>query len=65
MADVLCKPLEFHSMLVATKVMNEVDARELRPAVIDRRAHSIRLSVPDADEGDAHRIAAGQIQIPH
>ena len=32
------------------------------PAVIDRRAKSIRLSVPDADEGDTHRISAEQIR---
>lgn len=62
LADVLCQSLEFHSMLVASKVMIEVDARNLWPAVIDRRGHSIRLSAPDTSEGDTGRIAAEQIQ---
>ena len=62
LADVLCRSLEFHSMLVASKVMREVDARNLWPAVIDRRGRSIRLSAPDASESDARRIAAEQIQ---
>lgn len=62
LADVLCRSLEFHSMLVAAKVMGEIGARELWPAVIDRRAHSIRLSAPDTSEGDAGRVAAEQIQ---
>jgi hypothetical protein len=49
-------------MLVASKVMSEVDSRNLWLAVIDRRAHSIRLSTPDVSEGDARRVAAEQIQ---
>lgn len=61
-ADVLCRSLEFHSMLVASKVMSEVAARNLWPAVIDRRAPSVRLSTPDASEDDARRVAAEQIQ---
>ncbi|WP_158252082.1 hypothetical protein [Cryobacterium sp. M25] len=62
LADVLCRSLEFHSMLVASKVMGEVGARDLWPAVIERRAHSLRLSAPGADEDDMYRIAAEQIQ---
>ncbi len=62
LADALCRSLEFHSMLVASKVMSEVDSRDLWPAVIDRRGHSIRQSAPDSSEGDARRVAAGQIQ---
>jgi len=62
LADVLCRSLEFHSMLVASRVMGEIGARELWSAVIDRRARSIRLSAQDASEGDARRIAAEQIQ---
>ncbi len=62
LADMLCRSLEFHSMLVAFKVMSEVDSRSLWPAVIDRRAHTIRLSTPDASEDDARRNAAEQIQ---
>lgn len=62
LADLLCRSLEFHSMLVASKVMGEVGARELWSAVVDRRAHSIRLSAPDVDDGELHRIAAEQIQ---
>ncbi len=62
LADVLCRSLEFHSMLVASKVMSEVGVRNLWPAVIDRRAHSIRLSAPDTSEDDAGRLAAKQIQ---
>ena len=62
LADVLCRSLEFHSMLLASKVMSEVGVRELWPAVVDRRAQSIRLSAPDADEDDLNRIAAGQIR---
>jgi len=49
-------------MLVASKVMSEVDSRNLWPAVIDRRGHSIRLSTSDVTEGDARRAAAEQIQ---
>ena len=62
LADVLCRSLEFHSMLVASKVMSEVDARSLWPAVVERRAHSMRLSASDASEDDARRVAAEQIQ---
>ena len=62
LADVLCRSLEYHSMLVASKVISEVGARSLWPAVIDRRAHTIRLSAPDASHDDAHRVAAEQIQ---
>jgi hypothetical protein len=62
LADVLCRSLEFHSMLVASKVMSEVDGRNLWPAVIERRAHSMRLSAPDASEDDARQVAAEQIQ---
>lgn len=62
LADVLCRSLEFHSMLVASRVMGEVGARELWPAVIDRRAYSIRMSATDVSEGDARRVAAEQIQ---
>lgn len=62
LADALCRSLEFHSMLVASKVMSEVDSRNLWLAVIDRRAHSIRLSTPDASEADARRVTAEQIQ---
>lgn len=61
LADLLCRSLEFHSMLVASKVMTEVDARNLWPAVIDRRAHLIRLSSPDTSEDDAGKLAAEQI----
>ncbi len=49
-------------MLVASKVMSEVDARSLWPAVVERRARSMRLSAPDASEDDARRVAAEQIQ---
>jgi hypothetical protein len=49
-------------MLVASRVMGEVGARELWPAVIDRRAYSIRMSATDVSEGDARRVAAEQIQ---
>ncbi|TFC19914.1 hypothetical protein [Cryobacterium sp. MDB2-10] len=62
LAELLCRSLEFHSMLVASKLMTEVDARNLWPAVIDRRRHSIRLSAPDSADGDAQRIAAEQIR---
>ena len=62
LADLLCRSLEFHSMLVAAKVMHEIGARGLWPAVIDRRSRSIRLSAPDASEEDSRRVAAEQIQ---
>lgn len=61
LADVFCRSLEYYSMLVASRVIREVGARELWPAVIDRRAHSIRLSTPNADDQAAHRLAAAQI----
>ena len=63
LADVLCRAREYYSILVAWTVMVEVDARKLWPAVIDRRAHSIRLSAPDVSDGDARRDAAEQIQL--
>jgi hypothetical protein len=62
LADLLCRSLEFHSMLVAAKVMGEIGARGLWPAVIDRRSRSIRLSAPDASEEDSRRVASEQIQ---
>lgn len=62
LGDVLCRSLEYHSMLVAWKVMVEIGARMLWPAVIDRRAHSIQRSGPDVSEADAHRLATEQIQ---
>jgi len=62
LADLLCRSLEFHSMLVASKLITEVDARRLWPAVIDRRRHSIQLSTPDLSDGDAQRIATEQIR---
>ncbi len=49
-------------MLVAAKVMREIGARGLWPAVIDRRSRSIRRSAPDAPEDDSRRVAAAQIQ---
>jgi len=62
LADVLCRSLEFHSMLVASRVMREVSARDLWPAVVDRRAYLIGLAVPDADGGEIRRLASEQIQ---
>lgn len=40
----------------------EIGFRDLGPAVIDRRAHSIRGSAPDVSGGDAERSAKEQIQ---
>ena len=62
LAELLCRSLEYHSMLVASKVMGEVGARGLWLAVINRRAHSIRLSAPDESDDDVLRVAADQIQ---
>jgi hypothetical protein len=62
LADLLCRSLEFHSMLVAAKVMGEIGVRGLWPAVIDRRSRSIRLSAPDASEEDSRRVASKQLQ---
>jgi hypothetical protein len=62
LADVLCRSLEFHSMMVASKVMSEVDARNLWPAVIDRRARSIRLSASDASDAEVREVATEQIR---
>lgn len=61
LADALCRSLEYHSMLVASKVMNEIGVRGLWPAVVDRRAHSIRLASPDIPDDAAHRLAVEQI----
>jgi hypothetical protein len=62
LADVLCRSLEFHSMLVASKVMTEVGARSLWPAVVERRARSLRLSAPDTSHDDARQAAGEQIE---
>lgn len=62
LADLVCRSLEFHSMLVATKVMSEVHARHLWPIVIERRAYSLRLSRPEMKEDDSRRLAAEQIE---
>lgn len=62
LADVLCRSLEYHSMLVAWKVMAEIGSRNLWPAVIGRRAHSIQRSASAVSDGDAHRLATEQIQ---
>jgi hypothetical protein len=61
LADVLCRSLEFHSMLVAWKVIHEVSTRELWPAVIKRRADSLRRANPDMHVEKAREIAERDI----
>lgn len=62
LADVLCRSLEFHSMLVASKVMREVGVRELWSTVIERRSQSLRRSDPDLGVDSAHLIAEREIE---
>lgn len=62
LADVLCWSLEFHSMLVAWKVIHEVSTRELWSAVVERRADSLRRANPDMDVEMAREIAERDIQ---
>jgi hypothetical protein len=62
LADLLCRSLEFHSMLAAWKVIDEVSARELWSVVIKRRADSLRRVNPDMDVEQAREIAERDIQ---
>ena len=62
LADVLCRSLEFHSMLVAWKVIYEVSARELWSEVITRRADSIRRANPDMRVEVARQTAERDVQ---
>ncbi|MBF9335789.1 hypothetical protein G3N30_05935 [Microbacterium lacticum] len=54
----LCGSLEYHSMNTASHVMDEIDLRELWPAVIQRRAYLIRLRNPGLAASDATEQAA-------
>ena len=62
LADILCRSLEFHSMLVAGKVIHEVSGRDLWSAVIKRRAESLRRANPDMNIENAGEIAERDIQ---
>ncbi|WP_165070438.1 hypothetical protein [Marisediminicola senii] len=62
LADTLCRSLEFHSMLVASKVLQEIDSRNLASAVEDRRAQLLQVSNPNAPQSELRRVAAEQIQ---
>lgn len=58
--DRLCGSLEYHLMLVAAQAMREVGERRLWPAVVQRRAHLMRLSEPELDEAAALKSAQQQ-----
>ena len=54
----LCGSLEYHSMNTASHVMDEIDMRELWPAVIQRRAYLLRLRDRGLTESEATEQAA-------
>lgn len=59
----LCGSLEYHSMNTARNVMDEIDARELWPAVIQRRAYLLRLRDRDLTDADATEKAALHVAL--
>ncbi len=63
LGDLLCNSLEFHSMLVASKVMEEIGLRDLWSQVADRRAHKLRLSNPRMSVPDATERAEREIKL--
>lgn len=56
--EILCGSLEYHSMNTASHVMDEIDMRELWPAVIQRRAYLLRLRDRGLEESAATEQAA-------
>ncbi len=54
----LCGSLEYHSMNTASQVMDEIYLRELWPAVIQRRAHLLRLRNRGLTESEMTERAA-------
>ncbi|RZS58938.1 hypothetical protein EV141_0151 [Microcella putealis] len=62
LADVLCRSMEFHSMLVAWKIINEVTARDLWPAVRERRAQAIRRSNADLGLDESLQVAEHDLE---
>lgn len=57
----LCGSLEYHSMNTASHVMDEIDIRELWPAVIQRRAYLLRLRNRGLEESEATEQAAAHV----
>lgn len=57
----LCGSLEYHSMNTASHVMDEIDIRELWPAVIQRRAYLLRLRDRGLEESAATEQAEVQV----